>query len=127
MHQAEAPQRPSPFEALTIRDYRWYWFSGLGMTGAQNIQRLAMAWLILDLTGSLGQLGLMIFLMGLPMTLTSLWGGVLADRYDRRLILTLSQAFTSINLVLLAVLTMSGIVHPIHVYASSVGLGVMQA
>ncbi|MGE0686381.1 MAG: MFS transporter [Dehalococcoidia bacterium] len=126
MQQTEA-RRGSPFEALKIRDYRWYWFSGLGMTGAQNIQRLAMAWLILDLTGSLGQLGLMVFLMGLPMTLTSLWGGVLADRYDRRLILTLSQAFTSINLVLLALLTMTELVHPAHVYVSSVGLGVMQA
>src|SRR5687768_15907556 len=108
-----APQRPSPFQALRIRDYRWYWFSGLGMTAAQNIQRLAMAWLILDLTGSLGELGLMIFLMGLPMTLTSLWGGVLADRHDRRMILTVSQVFTSVNLVLLALLTVSDTVHPI--------------
>lgn len=125
--QREAPRKTSPFQALRIRDYRWYWFSGLGMTGAQNIQRLAMSWLILDLTGSLGELGLMIFLMGLPMTLTSLWGGVLADRYDRRMILAVSQAFTSVNLVLLALLTVTDIVHPIHVYVSSMGLGVMQA
>jgi MFS family permease len=124
---AEASHRTSPFQALRLRDYRWYWFSGLGMTGAQNTQRLAMSWLILDLTGSLGQLGLMIFLMGLPMTLTSLWGGVLADRYDRRRILTLSQAFTSANLLILAALTFSGHVQPWQVYASSMGLGVMQA
>ena len=65
----KTPRRTSPFQALRIRDYRWYWFSGLGMTGAQNIQRLAMSWLILDLTGSLGQLGLMIFLMGLLATI----------------------------------------------------------
>ena len=123
----ETRPRTSPFQALAIRDYRWYWFSGLGMTGAQNIQRLAMSWLILDLTGSLSQLGLMIFLMGVPMTLTSLWGGVLADRYDRRKILTLSQAFTSTNLLLLAILTFSGVVEPWQVYVSSMGLGVMQA
>jgi MFS family permease len=123
----EAPRRTSPFQALRIRDYRWYWFSGLGMTGAQNIQRLAMSWLILDLTGSLGQLGLMIFLMGLPMTLTSLWGGVLADRYDRRMILTLSQAFTSVNLAILALLTVTDLVHPAHIYVSSMEPGVMQA
>ncbi len=117
----------SPFQALAIRDYRWYWFSGLGMTGAQNIQRLAMAWLVLDLTDSLAQLGTMIFLMGMPMTLVSLWGGVLADRYDRRRILTLSQGFTGFNLLILAVLTFSGMVETWHVYLSSVGLGVMQA
>lgn len=117
----------SPFQALRIRDYRWYWFSGLGMTGAQNIQRLAMSWLVLDLTGSLSRMGLMIFLMGLPMTLTSLWGGVLADRYDRRKILVFSQTFTGLNLLALAVLTVADLVQPWHVYLSSIGLGVMQA
>ena len=128
MQESPPPvRRTSPIQALRIRDYRWYWFSGLGMTGAQNIQRLAMSWLILDLTGSLSDLGLMIFLMGVPMTLTSLWGGVLADRYDRRKILVLSQAFTSTNLLLLAVLTFSELVEPWHVYISSMGLGVMQA
>lgn len=120
-------RRTSPFLALRLRDYRWYWFSGLGMTGAQNVQRLAMSWLILDLTGSLSRLGLMIFLMGVPMTLTSLWGGVLADRYDRRRILTFSQLFTSTNLLLLALLTFSGHVAAWQVYLSSIGLGVMQA
>jgi MFS family permease len=86
-----------------------------------------MSWLVLDLTGSVGQLGLMIFMMGLPMTLVSLWGGVLADRYDRRAILIAAQAFTGLNLFTLALLTETGLVATWHVYASSVGLGAMQA
>jgi len=97
------------------------------MTGAQNMQRLAMSWLILDLTDSLARLGTMIFLMGLPMTMVSLFGGVLADRYNRRRILTWSQGFTGVNLMLLAALTFADLVQPWHVYLSSIGLGVMQA
>lgn len=117
----------SPFRALRLHDYRWYWLSGLGTTGAQNVQRLAMAWLILDLTHSVGKFGLMIFMMGLPMSIVSLWGGVLADRYDRRNILVFSQGFTGANLLLLAFLVQTDAIAIWHVYASSVGLGAMQA
>lgn len=120
-------ERRSPLLALKIRDYRWYWFSGLGMTGAQNIQRLAIAWLTLDLTGSVAQLGLMVFVMGVPMSLVSLWGGVVADRYDRKKILVASQSFTTLNLAVLAALYAVGLIAPWHVYVSSVGLGAMQA
>ncbi len=55
-----SPSRTAPLRALRLRNYRLYWLSGLGMTGSQNVQRLVMAWLILDLTGSISQFGLMI-------------------------------------------------------------------
>ncbi len=41
----------------------------MGMTAGQGIQQLALAWLILELTDSVGQLGLSIFLAGVPMAL----------------------------------------------------------
>jgi MFS family permease len=97
------------------------------MTGAQHSQRLALAWLILDLTGSVAQLGLMVFVMGVPLSLVALWGGVLADRFDRRLILLATQGFTGLNLALLAVLTATGVVEVWHVYVSSFGLGITQS
>jgi MFS family permease len=115
------------FRALRHDSYRWYWFSGLGMTAAQGVQQLAIAWLVLDLSGSLGQLGLVVFMQGVPMALTSFFGGVLADRYDRRRLLVAAQAFTTLNLLTLALLTLSGLVAIWQVYLSSIGLGVMQA
>ena len=119
--------RTAPFRALRLRNYRLYWISGLGMTASQNVQRLALAWLILDLTGSLGQLGLMILMMGLPMAFVSLWGGVLADRYDRKKILLLTQAFTASNLLLLAILIEADLIATWQIYLSSAGLGAAQA
>lgn len=130
MSQSETDQKRGFRQALAAlrnRNYRWYWFSGLGQTGAQGVQQLTMAWLVLDLTGSTGQLGLVIFMQGMPMAAMSLFGGVLADRYDRKKLLTLSQVFTFANLVTLATLTATGLVEVWHLYIYAMGLGVMQA
>jgi MFS family permease len=117
-----------PFRALRNRTFRWYWVSGFGATGAQGLQQFAMAWLVLDLTdGSVGQLGLVIFLQGVPLTLVALFGGVLADRYNRRNLLMMSQAFTMGNLAILSFLTIADLVELWEIYISAVGLGVMQA
>ena len=47
---------------------------------------------LVDLTGSVASLGLVILAQGFPMTIVSLFGGVLADRYDRRNLLIAAQA-----------------------------------
>src|SRR6187397_164736 len=108
------------FQALRHLKYRWYWLSGLGMTAAQGFQQLGMAWLVLDLTGRVGQLGLVIFFQGVPMSLASFFGGVLADRYDRRTLLIAAQSVTTLNLLALAVLTMADAVALWHIYLSSI-------
>lgn len=116
-----------PFRSLRHRDYRWYWISGVGQTAAQGMKQLVLAWLVLELTDSVGQLGLVVFMQGLPMALVAVFGGVLADRYDRRLLLILSQALTMGNLFILAALTISGDVTLWHVYVSSISLGATQS
>jgi MFS family permease len=128
----QTPKRIRPggmkmFSAMRQDGYRWFWFSGLGMTASQGVQQLAVAWLVLDLTDSVGQLGLVIFAQGVPMAIVSFYGGVLADRYDRRRLLVGAQFITMLNLFALALLASSGLIHVWHIYVSSVGLGVMQA
>jgi MFS family permease len=113
--------------ALSERNYRWYWISGLGTTGAQGIHQLAAAWLVLDLTGSVGELGIVVFLQGLPMALVTIFGGVLADRYSRQRLVKLSQAITALNLVILAALTLTNSVQIWQVYVSSIFAGAMLA
>jgi MFS family permease len=97
------------------------------MTASQGVQQLAIAWLVLDLTGSVGQLGLVIFMQGVPMAIVSFYGGVLADRYDRRRLLMGAQFLTMVNLFILASLALGGHVQIWQVYLSSIGLGIMQA
>jgi MFS family permease len=107
---AEKPSFFDAFRALRNPNYRRYWISGLGMTGAQGIQQLALAWLVLDLTDSAGQLGLVVMVQGISTTAMALYGGVLVDRYNRKTLLQISQTFTFLNLVTLAALILSGMV-----------------
>jgi predicted MFS family arabinose efflux permease len=99
----------------------------MGMAATQGIKELALAWLVLDITSSLAQLGIVIFMQGLPMAVVALFGGVLADRYDRRKLLVYSQLLTTLNLLVLAGLTVTSKVELWHLYASSISLGVTQA
>jgi len=71
------------------------------------MQIVAQAWLVYDLSKSGFLLGLDMFLGGIPIFLFSLFGGVIADRFERRRVLLASQwvqmasAFTLTALVLL--------------------------
>ncbi len=121
------PPRFPALRALRHVNYRWYWLSGLGQTAAQGIRQLTLAWMVLVLTGSLAQLGLVVFMQGVPMAIVSLFGGVMADRYDRRKLLVYGQLCTMTNMFILAVLWSTGQVELWHVYVSSMIAGLTQA
>src|SRR5262249_11230 len=95
----------------------------LGMTAAQGIEQLTLTILILDIAG-LSQWGLMIFIRGLPMAALGLFGGVMADRYNRRNLLMANQFVTMVNLGLLALMVLTHHVQVWHVYLSSLVLGI---
>ena len=85
---------------LRYRDFRLIWSAEvLSQTGTQ-IQRVAVAWHVFELTGDPFQLGLLGLVRFVPLFLFGIAGGVVADRYDRRNTLILSQ------LALMAVATL---------------------
>jgi MFS family permease len=106
---AGAPEPPRSWAervagALTHRDFRLVWFAALGSTIGTWMQKFAQSLLVLDLTNSNFYLGLDDFLSQLPILLFILIGGVVADRYDRRRLLTgsqLVQAFSAFSLAAL--------------------------
>ena len=76
---------------LRYRDFRLIWSAEvLSQTGTQ-IQRVAVAWQVFELTGDPFHLGLLGLVRFVPLFLFGLVGGVVADRYDRRQTLILSQ------------------------------------
>ncbi|MGE0057693.1 MAG: MFS transporter [Dehalococcoidia bacterium] len=125
---ADAPRRSNrftrAFSSLKHRGYRWYFWSGMGMTASLGIEQLALAWLILDLTDSVTQLGLIVFIRGVPMAILGLFGGVMADRYNRRNLLMVNQAVTVVNMFLLGLLVVLDMVQLWHIYVSAIFLGV---
>ncbi|MCL4807706.1 MAG: MFS transporter [Thermoanaerobaculia bacterium] len=85
------PRLPRAFSPLRHRDFRLLWSGSLVSSVGTWMQRVAQGWLVLTLTGSPFWLGVDAFLGEAPFLAFSLFGGVLADRAERRRILVASQ------------------------------------
>ena len=79
------------FRAFSYRDFRRLWFGAFTSSSGTWLQETALNWLLLQLTNDPLYLGLNAFLSTAPILLFTLFGGVLADRVDRRRILLTSQ------------------------------------
>jgi predicted MFS family arabinose efflux permease len=96
------------FKAFTYRDFRLLWAGAFTSSVGTWMQEVAQNWLILTMTGSASLLAIDAFLGDAPFLLFSLFGGVLADRMDRRRILLLSQVVQLSSAFLLATLIFTG-------------------
>jgi len=76
---------------LRHRDFRLIWSAEVLSQSGTQIQRVAVAWQVFELTGDPFHLGLLGLVRFVPLFLFGLVGGVVADRYDRRQTLILSQ------------------------------------
>jgi len=113
--------------ALTHRDFRLLWFAALGSTIGTWMQKYAQSVLVFRLTESSFYLALDDFLAQLPILLLMLIGGVVADRYDRRRLLTWSQYVQASTAFALAALVLTGQVAIWHILTLSVVTGCAQA
>ncbi|MGH3430543.1 MAG: MFS transporter, partial [Mycobacteriales bacterium] len=120
----DSPVRPSIFASLRVRNYRY--FAGgqvISLIGTW-MQRVAQDWLVLNLShGSAVALGVASALQFLPTLLLSLWGGMLADRYDKRRMLIVVQAGMGLCALLLGLLDVTRLVALWHVYLFCLVLG----
>lgn len=105
-----------PFRALSTRNYRLYFVGQLISQTGNWMQRVAQAWLVLDLSGSPLALGTVAALQFLPILALSLLGGVLADRTSKRTYLLVTQSCQMVLAFLLGGLAVSGLVQLWHVY-----------
>jgi MFS family permease len=112
---------------LHHRDFRVLWFGACTSSIGTWMQSLAENWLVLSLTASAFYLGLDAFLQQLPIMLFTLIGGVMADRYDRRLTLMASQWVQLATAASLAVLVYSGVIQIWHILLLSFITGSAQA
>src|SRR5947199_7348862 len=79
------------FQPFRYRDFRLLWFGAFTSTCGTFMQALAQGWLIYSMTKSALLLGLDGFLATGPMLIFSLFGGVIADRIDRKKVMMASQ------------------------------------
>ena len=91
------------------------------------VQRLAVGWLAWELTHSGFWLGVVAFADLFPVMVIGLFGGVLADRHDRRKILMAGQSLALVQATVLWALTASGLIGIATLFALSLSLGVIVA
>lgn len=98
------------FRAFHYRDFRLMWMGACTSSIGTWMQSTAQSWLIYDLSKSSEYLGLDRFLGEIPIVLLSLFGGVLADRVNRRYILLGSQVLQMTCAVILTLLLATGVI-----------------
>ncbi|MGH3260814.1 MAG: MFS transporter, partial [Trebonia sp.] len=115
------------FRSLRVRNYRLYASGQLVSLTGTWMQRVAQDWLVLQLTNSGTALGIVTALQFTPALVFGLWGGVLADRGDKRKILLGTQTALAISALVLGVLDLTGIVQYWQVLVLAVFLGLIAA
>ncbi len=95
------------FAALRFRNYRLYFVSQIISFSGTWMSMLAQSWLVLELTGSGTALGTVVAMQFLPTMLLAPIGGVVADRFDKRRLITITQSTAGVLALILGVLTVT--------------------
>jgi MFS family permease len=98
------------FAALSVANYRrYYGGQAISLIGTW-MQMTAQSWLVLTLTHSSTALGLIVALQTLPVLLLGPYGGVIADRVDKRRLMVALQSAMGVQALILGLLTVTGAV-----------------
>ncbi len=112
------------FQALAVRNFRLYSLGGVVSNTGTWMQRVAQDWLVLQLTHSGSALGITTGLQFLPYLLVTPFAGLLADRYSKRFVLTITQLGLAASSGLLGLFAVTGAATVWHVYALALLFGV---
>lgn len=96
------------FRSLRSHNYRLYLAGSVVSNVGTWMQRIAQDWLVLSLGGGGAALGITTGLQFLPILLLSPYAGVIADRFPKRRLLQVAQAWMALMSLLLGVLAVSG-------------------
>ena len=104
------------FSSLRVRNYRRYFAGQVVSISGNWMQIVAEMWLIVQLTGSGAAVGITAGLQFLPILFLGGLGGVLADRLDKRRLLTITQTLMAVPALTLWALTGGGLIEAWMVY-----------
>ncbi len=111
------------FRSLDSRNYRLYFTGALVSQMGGWMQTMAEAWLVKTLTGSGVAVGATFAFRFLPVLLFGLWGGTVADRFDRRKVLLVTQTAAAMLAVALWLIVLTGVVQVWMVFGLAIALG----
>jgi MFS family permease len=115
------------FSSLSNPNYKKYFFGQATSLVGTWMQTTAQAWLVLTLTHSATSLGFVVALQTLPVLLLGPYGGVIADRVDKRRLMVVLQSLMGVQALVLAVLCFTHVVTFVDVCGLAVLLGINNA
>lgn len=127
LKQAIPTSLKTTLRSLKYRNFRLF-FAGqsISLIGTW-IQRIAMPWLVYDITHSVVLLGVVGFAAQIPTFLLTSIAGVFTDRHNRYHILIITQILSMVQALALAALFFAGMLHVWHIVALSIFLGIVNA
>jgi MFS family permease len=96
------------FAALAVPNYRRFFFGQSVSLAGTWMQMTAQSWLVFQLTRSATILGVIVALQTLPVLVLGPYGGVIADRVDKRRLMVILQSAMGVQALVLGVLTVTG-------------------
>ncbi|HKW08221.1 MAG TPA: MFS transporter [Candidatus Dormibacteraeota bacterium] len=124
---ATAVARPKPWTVFASGPFRLLFGGTLLSLFGDFFSYVAVAWLVLQLTGSSLALGTVLVVQALPRAALMVVGGALADRFTPRLTMLASMLLRAAFVGPLAILVLTGRVQLWHVYAIAAVFGIVDA
>ena len=115
------------FGSLSGRNFRLYFFGQIISNSGTWMQTIAQSILVLHLTGSGVDLGLVSAFSFLPVLIFGAPAGLIADRLQKRRLLLLTQSLLALQALTLGILTQLGVVRLSMVYALALVMGFVNA
>jgi MFS family permease len=113
--------------ALAVPNFRAYFVSASAVQCGGWLLRTTQAWLVLDVTGSPAALGVVTVVQALPITILTLFSGVLIDRTQSHRLLLGVQIVMGAQAAILALLTLTNQIQYWHVVVLAAILGIASA
>jgi MFS family permease len=113
------------FSALSVRNFRLFFFGQTLSLCGTWMQTIGLSWLVLKLTHSGTQLGLVVAAQFLPILIFGVWGGVIADRFNKRHILYFTQSLAGLLALTLGLLVVTHSIQLWMIYTLAAGLGLV--
>ncbi len=104
-------ENPPLTSLFTTKKYKLFWISSLLSNMGTWMQQVAQPWVILSISQSAFLVGLDSFALNAPSFIFTFWGGILADRFDRKKIILFFQIIQFFCVLLLFILLVKNQIH----------------
>jgi MFS family permease len=117
----------APFRSLRQRAFALLWSGQTVSRLGDNLYRLALAWWVLEKTGSASTIGVLFICSSVPMVLFMLLGGVTVDRFSRPRVMFAADVLRGVMVAIVTALAALNLLAVWHIYAASALFGLVSA